>query len=306
MAGRLSAARGRHCCDGERGLQEADSLPAAARRRRRWRRGRTAEARRPGDAVLGGEGRAQGAFRAVVATARHLPKKLEVALERGGGEGGGRRRRRRGAARGVDRRADRRGGVRRRAGQGRQGRRPPPGGGCCPTRRRSRRPSPSTSSEADAELRDSAGALLKAFDALTDCADVVDSATAALRGARASRRRPPPPSPRRTRRSSARRRRSPRSRTSLAAASDTTATLLAKHGRARRELCGGGLGRRDGDGAPQKGAVEREGAGPGALARGGAERAPKHDMHSAHRGRESGASPFLRRCHSSVVAESER
>ena len=32
--------------------------------------------------------------------------------------------------------------------------------------------------KADAELRDSAGALLKAFDALTDCADVVDSATA--------------------------------------------------------------------------------------------------------------------------------
>ena len=82
--------------------------------------------------------------------------------------------------------------------------------------------------EADAELRDSAGALLKAFDALTDCADVVDSATAALKGSKGLKA-PAASAFAETDKTILGAQKTLTSlATSLAAASDTTATLLAK------------------------------------------------------------------------------
>ena len=180
VAGRLSAVESTLLATASAGFQESDSLSGSTSTAALAAR---SYAKAEGLATQYSEAKDElKAFRAVVATAKPLPKKLEVALKEEAKAAGAAA-----DAAGCSRRRSSRSPTRRRSSPSRaRTARAAAAGRAAAARRggeaggRPRR----LLKKADAELRDSAGALLKAFDALTDCADVVDTATAALKGSK--------------------------------------------------------------------------------------------------------------------------
>ena len=290
VAGRLSAVESTLLATASAGFQEADSLSGSTSTAALAAR---SYAKAEGLATHYSEAKDElKAFRAVVATAKPLPKKLEVALKEEAKAAGAAADAAGLLAAAIVGLTDAAAFVAEPGKDGEGG--PPPGGRLLPDAAAKQAAVPvGLLKKADAELRDSAGALLKAFDALTDCADVVDSATAALKGSKGLKA-PAASAFAETDKTILGAQKTLTSlATSLAAASDTTATLLAKQDALAASLRGGGEGRRDGDGAPQKGAVEGEGAG-GRAAQGALSVLPSMTCPTAaHRGRVRAARRFF-------------
>ena len=225
VAGRLSAVESTLLATASAGFQEADSLSGSTSTAALAAR---SYAKAEGLATQYSEAKDElKAFRAVVATAKPLPKKLEVALKEEAKAAGAAADAAGLLAAAIVGLTDAAAFVAEPGKDGEGG--PPPGGRLLPDAAAKQAAVPvGLLKKADAELRDSAGALLKAFDALTDCADVVDSATAALKGSKGLKA-PAASAFAETDKTILGAQKTLTSlATSLAAASDTTATLLAK------------------------------------------------------------------------------